>query len=42
MGGAPLDGAGGVGDADGSRSRRGIDASANQSTREMVVSGASE
>ena len=30
MGGAPLDGAGGVGDAGGSRSRRGIDASVTQ------------
>ena len=40
MGGTPLDEAGGVGDAGGSRSRRGIDASAQQSTRERVVSGA--
>ena len=39
MGGAPLDGTGGVGDAGGSRSRRGIDASAQQSTRERAVSG---
>ena len=39
MGGAPLDGAGGVGDAGGSRSRRGRDASAQQNTREMMVSG---
>ena len=39
IGGAPLDGTGGVGDAGGSRSRRGIDASAQQNTREMMVSG---
>ena len=36
-GGAPLDGAGGVGDAGGSRSRRGINANPHRNTRERKV-----
>ena len=39
MGGAPLDGAGGVGDAGGSRSRRGIDASVTQVTKHTREGG---
>ena len=39
MDGSPLDGAGGVGDAGGSRSRRGIDASVKQVTKHTREGG---